>query len=720
MATPKRRVRPLRPLILLLVLIALVFGGIGANAQWGKGSMTPGLALDLEGGTQLILTPSAKGAEISDSQIQEAIRIMRQRVNATGVSEAEISRQGGSNIVVKLPGDPSQETIDLVQSSAQLRFRPVLTASGPEPINPDALEQQKQQQQQQQQGQQGDTGPDQQQGQQQSDQQGDQASSESPSADPAGGTVPRTTDDSSPASQDAQGDKDAQSDSSGSQSDQGQDEAGQDSTEPSQDSTAAPQEEFSQEEIEKAAREAADVNGDGKISDEPQSEPENASDTAWMTEKVLLDFYTLDCTDPANRAGGGASGEPDQPVAACSQDGTSKFVLGPTEIEGTQVASANSALETTSQGAVTNNYIVQLSFNDQGAQKFAAVTKRLAGLASSGQNRFAIVLDGLVISAPSVTEEISGGQAQISGSDADPFTQDETISLANQLNYGALPITFELRSQSEISATLGTVQLERGLIAGLIGLLLVVVYSVIQYRGLALVTLLSLLIAGTLSYGSITGLSELIGYRLSLAGVAGLIIAIGITADSFIVYFERIRDEVREGRRLQDAVDLGWSRARRTVLASDAVNLLAAIVLYVLSVGGVRGFAFTLGLTTVIDVLVVVLFTHPMVQLLVRTKFFGNGHRLSGLDPVHLGSKVPIYRGRGRLRSGESIAERRRAAEKAAAAEQASEAGETDEAGEDPPEATEETGTGTGRQQDRDPSPPGEESLTSSKNEGER
>src|SRR5699024_5670992 len=194
--------------------------------------------------------------------------------------------------------------------------------------------------------------------------------------------------------------------------------------------------------------------------------------------------------------------------------------------------------------AVTNNYIVHPTYNDDGAKTFAALTERLAALASTGQNRFAIVLDGLVISAPSVSEEIAGGQAQISGSDANPFTQDETISLANQLNYGALPITFELRSQSEISATLGTVQLERGLIAGLIGLLLVVIYSIFQYRGLAVVTLLSLLIAGTLTYGSITALSELIGYRLSLAGVAGLIIAIGITADSFIVYFERIRDEV--------------------------------------------------------------------------------------------------------------------------------------------------------------------------------
>src|SRR5699024_623954 len=156
--------------------------------------------------------------------------------------------------------------------------------------------------------------------------------------------------------------------------------------------------------------------------------------------------------------------------------------------------------------------------------------------------------------------------------------------------------------------------------------------------GITIVTPLCLTVASSLSDGSITALSELIGYRLSLAGVAGLIIAIGITAESYIVYFERIRDEVREGRRLEDAVELGWSRARRTILASDAVNLLAAVVLYTLAVGGVRGFAFTLGLTTVIDVIVVMMFTHPMVQALVRTKFFGDGHRFSGLDPVHLGS----------------------------------------------------------------------------------
>ena len=233
-----------------------------------------------------------------------------------------------------------------------------------------------------------------------------------------------------------------------------------------------------------------------------------------------------------------------------------------------------------------------------------------------------------------------------------------------------------MQSEEQISATLGSEQLERGLLAGLIGLVLVVLYSLLQYRGLALITVASLLVAGTLTFGVIALLSWLQGYRLSLPGVAGLIVAIGITADSFVVYFERIRDEVREGRRLDAAVEQGWIRARRTIMASDAVNLLAAVVLYFLAVGGVRGFAFTLGLTTIIDLVVVICFTHPMMQLLVRTKFYGEGHRFSGLDPVHLGAvTAPAYRGRGSFRTPAeraaptgTIAERRAAAQKAAAA----------------------------------------------------
>jgi preprotein translocase subunit SecD len=194
-----------------------------------------------------------------------------------------------------------------------------------------------------------------------------------------------------------------------------------------------------------------------------------------------------------------------------------------------------------------------------------------------------------------------------------------------------------------------------GLIAGLIGLALVVLYAFAQYRLLAIVTTSSLLIMGMLTYATLTVLSNIpeIGYRLSLAGVVGLIVAIAFTADSFIVYFERVRDEIREGRGIAAAVDHGWDRAKRTILASDSVNLIAATVLYLLSTGGVRGFAFVLGLTTILDLVVVFMFTHPVLQTLVRTRFFGKGHPWSGLDPARLDRDVPAYAGRGRVRGGE-------------------------------------------------------------------
>jgi len=301
-----------------------------------------------------------------------------------------------------------------------------------------------------------------------------------------------------------------------------------------------------------------------------------------------------------------------------------------------------------------------------------------------------MVLDRLVVEAPSVSEVIPNGQAQITGS----LTRSSAATLANQLNFGALPLTFTVQSENQVSATLGTEQLQKGLLAGLIGLVLVVAYSLLQYRALGFVTVASLALAAVISYGVITLLSWTQGYRLSLPGVAGLIVAIGITADSFIVYFERVRDELRDGRTLVGAVDKGWNRARRTILASDAVNFLAATVLYVLAVGGVRGFAFTLGLTTLIDLLIVFTFTHPVMMLLAKTSFFGDGHPASGLDPRRLGVRGARYVGRGRvvtagvtepstaaevpvapsLRAAApalTIAERRKAAAEAAAATEA-------------------------------------------------
>jgi preprotein translocase subunit SecD len=190
------------------------------------------------------------------------------------------------------------------------------------------------------------------------------------------------------------------------------------------------------------------------------------------------------------------------------------------------------------------------------------------------------------------------------------------------------------------------------MIAGAIGLLLVFLYTLLQYRTLGFVTIFSLVIAAALSYLTIALLSWQMGYRLSLAGVAGFIVAIGFTADSFIVYFERVRDELREGRGLESAVEAGWRRARRTIYAAKTTNLLAAVVLYILAVGNVQGFAFTLGLTTIIDVIIVVLFTHPMLQLFARTEFFASGHKLSGLDPTALGA---VYRGAGRFRPAATV-----------------------------------------------------------------
>ncbi|MBO9570275.1 MAG: protein translocase subunit SecD, partial [Cellulomonas iranensis] len=390
---------------------------------------------------------------------------------------------------------------------------------------------------------------------------------------------------------------------------------------------------------------ATDGAADAAPSDEPaKAAPDSPSDVAYyVTPAVQAEFDALDCTLPENRTGG-APGDPDKAFVACEQEGLAKYILGPVEIPGADIKSATSGLGVSSSGVQTGEWVVNLEFTSTGTPKFTEVTTRLSGQ-QRPLNQFAVVLDALVISAPSVNAVIPNGQAEISGT----FTRQTAANLANQLNFGSLPVSFEVQSEQQISATLGSEQLQKGLLAGIFGLLLVVVYSLFQYRTLGLVTVASLLVAAVVTYGVIALLSWLQGYRLSLPGVAGLIVAIGITADSFIVYFERIRDELRDGRSLGAAVDKGWERARRTILASDAVNFTAAIVLYLLAVGGVRGFAFTLGLTTIVDLVVVFLFTHPLMTLLARTRFFADGHPASGLDPRRLGVDTARYVGRGRV-----------------------------------------------------------------------
>ncbi len=639
MPTTTRRSTPVRSLVFFFVILGIVFGVVTAGTLFSDATWRPNLALDLEGGTQIILTPDVEGDEAVPSEsVEQAVEIIRQRVNGSGVTEAEVTRQGTSNILVALPGNPDDETRDLVRRSAQLSFRPVLLTGAGFSLEdlPSGDE----------------TGSDA--GGAIDDEAGDESepsvglpdsdatpdesvvapeetSGDEPSPADNGRPAPRVTLPSAGTGQAAPaGAINASGTAAAGTADAGTTDTGATDPEPAGDTATGGV--------------PTDVAPEPALGTEPTAEPTDASDPAWLTPAVLAEFEALDCLAEDVLAGG-REGDPEAAFVTCSQDGTEKYVLGPVELTGESVDDATAGLETNQSGFSTGAWQVQLEFDSDAAQAFSELSTRLFGL-SGDRNRFAIVLDGLVVSAPGIQEPIPGGQASITGN----FTQESAQTLANQLRFGALPISFTVETEEQISATLGAEQLQLSLLAGVIGLALVVVYSVLQYRALGLVTVASLTAAALLTYGFLLFLSWRQGYRLSLPGVAGLIVAIGITADSFIVFFERIRDEVRDGRSLATAVEVGWERARRTILASDTVSFLAAIVLYLLAVGGVRGFAFTLGLTTLVDLIVVFLFTKPVVTLLSRTKFFASGHRLSGFDPERLGSVVAREAVRGRSR----------------------------------------------------------------------
>ncbi|MEV6176505.1 protein translocase subunit SecD [Streptomyces sp. NPDC052016] len=355
--------------------------------------------------------------------------------------------------------------------------------------------------------------------------------------------------------------------------------------------------------------------------------------------KIQAQYASLDCSKESVRAEAGEGAKPGDTTVGCGeiQGVWYKYLLGAAAVDGTEVEKAQAVFDTQTAAG----WQVTMKFNSKGAKKFADITGKLAQN-QDPQNQFGIVLDGDVVSSPFVSSAITGGQAQISGS----FTQEEAQGLANMLSYGALPLSFREQSVTTVSAALGGDQLQAGLLAGAIGLALVVIYLVAYYRGLSLIAIASLLVSAALTYLLMSLLGPAIGFALNLPAVCGAIVAIGITADSFIVYFERVRDEIREGRSLRPAVERAWPRARRTILVSDFVSFLAAAVLFVVTVGKVQGFAFTLGLTTVLDVVVVFFFTKPLMTLAARRKFFANGHKWSGLDPKSLGAKPPLRRTR--------------------------------------------------------------------------
>ena len=553
-STPVKKA--IRSLTWLLVIIAgltalngtaTVLNDSGRDGWWNGASWVPELALDLQGGTQITLAAQLQNGEtVSSQQLDQAVTIIRQRIDSAGVSESEITKQGSQNIVVSIPGRPDNATLERIEASAKLSFRPVLFTGA------------------------------------------------ASSAEVGG-------------------------------------EADGASASPSAGSTTAP------------------YTPNPDLESTPTASPTNGSDLAWITPQLADVYENYNCAADNDLA----TAPDDEPLVTCSTDGTAKYILGPVEVAGSDISDATNGLATDAQGNSTNTWAVNLEFDGQGTDQFADVTSRLVTL-QAPQNQFAVTLDNQVITAPSANAAITDGRAQITGQ----FTQDSSKALADQLKFGALPLSFSVQSNETITATLGQTQLVSGLIAGLIGLILVVIYSLIQYRALAFVTVLSLIIAAVLTYLVIAILSWREGYRLSLAGVTGLIVAIGITADSFIVYFERIRDELRDGRILENAVESGWKRAIRTIIASDTVNFLAAITLFILAVGNVKGFALTLGITTVIDLIVVSLFTHPMLQLIARTRFFGEGHSFSGLNPRALGA---VYRGRAQFREPVVAGGRKRA-----------------------------------------------------------
>jgi preprotein translocase subunit SecD len=568
--------------LIVVLLLAILGSDIASPGSWSK-NFRVHLGLDLTSGTTVELRAVKPGGRApTATDMQQAIQIMENRVNASGTTEAQVQQQGSDIINVSVPGQSAQQVVNLVSQTAELQFRQVLlaapnTGAAAAPASPTPV----------------------------------------PSASPSASATP------SASAQAAGGPV----------------------------RSGGPQELARRARALPAASPSPSASGAASpaASATPSPAPTSAT-TTWqraegdpslLSAPVKAQFNKLNCADKDWKQAVGYTNEQWNvrgiQTVSCGLIGSTmyKFALDKAYVVGKDIASASATPSTTS-----TSWDVNLNFKGTGTKLFGDLTTKMYDKYTGSQappNWLGVVLDGVVVSAPYVQTPTTNGQTLISGS----FSQTDATNLANQLSYGALPLTFAQESVQSVSPQLGRDQLDAGLIAAALGLLLVVIYLLLYYRGLAVVAVCSLVIAGLLAYLSVVVLGKYQGFALSLAGIAGLIVAIGITADSFVVFFERLRDEVREGRSLRAAVERGWGRARRTILVSDTVSFLAAALLYYFAIGSVRGFAFTLGLTTIIDVIVVFTFTHPMMTLLARTKFFGGGHPLSGLDPARLGARAP-------------------------------------------------------------------------------
>lgn len=598
---------PSRPLLALAAILVILTGSVALEGHW-----TPKLGLDLRGGTSLTLQarPMTGQARVTDTAMAQAESIIRARVNGAGVAESTVVRQGSDQIVVQSPSIGQSELRRLVGTTAEVNFRqvlgvapvapaPQLTLSPtPSPRSTSTSTQGP-----------GTTGPTPAAPRPTAT---PRVTAPVPTPTPAVGTgrfavpvaLPAATGVPTPAATVAPAAPPATPTPP----------AGPAPTAPGPVPTAVPS-----------------LGPDSTV-----AQVLAATISPTVPAQTLARFQAFRCADrPA-----GTAAPSGQYLITCDTGTTAKYLLGPAFIQGTDVDDASAALGTNGVGGWEVNINLKGGKATEILQKAttALVTLPRDSSTTPGQatSNFAIVLDGTVQSAPYIAAVIAGGNAQITGS----FTQTEAQQLASIVKFGALPLSFEVQTAQTTSPTLGGEQLRWGLIAGGIGLLLTIGFAMLYYRALAVVVAGSLLVAAITSYLLVVFLGNRIGYALSLPGIAGFIVSIGITADSFVVYFERLRDEIRDNRPLRTAVETSWVRARRTIISADFVSLLAAFVLFVLAIQDVRGFAFTLGLTTLVDVLVVFLFTKPLVSLLARTRFFGQGHRFSGLDPEHIGRRL--------------------------------------------------------------------------------
>jgi len=604
---PGRALAGLAALIVVLFLI-IVGSSMASPGQWGK-DFKVHLGLDLTSGTTVALKAQAPRGVSSARFAQDmttAKNIMANRVNGAGFTEAQVQQQGSNIINVAVPGAGSQKVVSLVGTTAQLLFREVLL----EATNTGAT-----------------------------------TSTTTPTPTPSASGSPSATPSSSASpSASASASSSAKNGALGGGAAAGS--AAKEMASRTRVLTA------SHAKASASPSASASASASATPAASASASPSAASgsglstvagasgDASLVSAPVKAQFNKLNCADPNWKQQVGYTAQqynnPNIQTVSCGSLGgvKYKYVLDKAHVLGKDITSASATQSTSNVYWETN-----LNFDSAGGSAFGNITEKMFSKygVNSALDQLAVVLDGRVISSPVIQGAISQGSAQITGS----FSEAQATSLANILNYGALPLTFTKESVQSISPSLGSAQLRAGLIAGSIGLFLVVVYCLLYYRGLAIVAVSSLVIAGILVFEAVILLGKYQNFALELSGVAGLIVAIGITADSFVVFFERLRDEVRDGRTLRTAVERGWKRARRTVLVSDTVSFLAAALLWYFSIGEVKGFAFTLGLTTIIDVVVVFLFTKPMMTLLARTKFFGQGHRLSGLDPARLGARTP-------------------------------------------------------------------------------